>query len=135
MKKPSAIETLNQDIILLKAKRDDEFNMLKKQIHISYESIKPINLIKNAIKNVTELPDIKEGIGKVAIGVASGYLVKNIIFRSSYNPLKKLAGIALQVLVTNVAAKNSDKIKETGKGAFHLLKSLIAPKKKVFSDN
>ena len=135
MKKINATEKLNQDIILLKAKRDDEFIALKKQIHTTYESIKPINLIKNAIKDVTALPDIKEGIGKVAIGVASGYLVKNIVFRSTYNPLKKLAGVALQVLVTNLAAKNSDKIKESGKGAFHFLKSLIASKKSGFSAN
>ncbi len=130
MKTESAIDVLNRDILLLEESRFIQFNDLKEQLNTTYESLKPINLIKSTFKDATEFPDIKAGIGKAAIGMASGYLLKKLIFESSANPLKKLAGVAFQALVTNVAAKNSDKIKETGINIFEIAKGLIMPKKK-----
>jgi len=130
MKTETATDSLNRDILLLEEKRCKEFNNLKEQLHTTYESLKPINLIKSTIIDVTQSPDIKEGMGKAAIGMASGYLLKKLVFGSSINPFKKLAGVAFQAIVTNVAAKNSDKIKETGINIFEIAKALIMPKKK-----
>ena len=130
MKNETATDILNRDILLLEQRRFEQFQDLKEQLHVTYESLKPINLIKNTFKDVTHSPDIKDGIGKAAIGMVSGYLLKRVVFGSSANPIKKLAGVAFQTLVTNVAAKNSDKIKEKGINLFKIAKSLILPNKK-----
>lgn len=135
MKTESAIDILNRDILLLEAKRYEQFEDLKNQLHITYESIKPMNFIKNAFKDATESPDIKGGIGKVAIGMATGFIVKKLLFGSSINPLKKLAGVAFQALVTNVAVKNSDKIKDVGVTVFEAAKKLILGNKKQSIEN
>ena len=131
MKKENATDILARDILLLEAKRAGELSDLKNQVHLAFESIRPINLIKSTIEDVTHSPDVKGGIGKAAIGVATGFIVKKLLFGGhSLNPLKRLAGVALQTIVTNVAANNSDKIKEGGATLFEMAKALINRKRK-----
>lgn len=130
MKTETQIDILNRDIFLLKKKQAEDFTNLKEQLNITYQSITPINFIKSVIEDATHSPDLKDGIGKAAIGMASGFLLKKLVFGSSINPIKKIASIAFQALITNVAAKNSDKIKDTGMGIFEIAKSLLIPKKK-----
>jgi len=121
MKKNSPNDSLDEAIVLLELKRDLELLQLKQQLNEVLESLKPINLIKDTFNAVTASPDLKNGIGKTVLGVASGLLVKNILFRNSYNPLKVVAGIVLQTVASGLAAKNSDKIKSTGQRLFHAI--------------
>ncbi len=123
MKKNSPNNSLDEAIALLETKRDQELNQLKEQLHEVHESLKPINLIKDTFKAVTASPDIKKGIGKTAIGAASGFLVKSILFRNSYNPLKVIASMVLQSVAAGIASNNSDKIESTGQRLFHALLS------------
>lgn len=131
MKVETATEILNREIIFLERKRSEEFKNLKEQFHTASQSLKPINLLKSTFEQVRQSPDFKSDIGKAAIGMFSGYLLKKLVFRSSVNPLKILAGVAFQALATNVAAENSEKIKETGINIFEIVRALIKPKKKV----
>lgn len=130
MKPQTSTDILSRDILLLEAKRKMEFADLKEHLHSTYESLRPINLIKSTFEDVTHSPDIKGGIGKAAIGMATGYLLKKVVFGSSINPLKNIAGAAFQALVTNVAAKNSDKIKEGGLNIVEIAKSLFMSRRK-----
>lgn len=130
MKAQSATDILALDILLLEGNRDRDFDALKEQALETYESLRPINLIKDTFKDLTHSPDIKGGIGKAVIGLTTGYLLKKLMFGSSHNPLKNLAGAAFQAVATNIAAKNSDKIKEGSIDLFEIVKSFIMPKKK-----
>ncbi len=123
MKQESPNDQLKRAIMLLEIKRDEEMKDLKEHFRKTYESFKPVNLIKNTLKEVIHSPDVRNGIGKTAIGVASGYLVKNLLFRSSYNPIKIVAGVVLQTIVTRLATDNLDKIKSTGQKLVHALLS------------
>ena len=96
MKPETATQILHREIIFLERKRSEEFKELKEQLHTTYESLKPINLLKSTFEVVTKSPDIKRDIGKAAIGMFSGYLLKKLVFTSSMNPLKILAGLCLQ---------------------------------------
>lgn len=129
MKKESAIDILNRDILLLEVKRNQQLLDLKDQLHHTYESLQPVNLIKGVFKSATESPDFANGLSKAALGVTSGHLIRKLLFGSSHNPLKKMAGIAIQAIVTNVVSNNSEKIQESGKGLFDTIKSLITSKK------
>jgi len=129
MKAESATDLLTRDILLLELKRTRELVVLKEQVHTTRESLKPINLVKSIIKGVTNSREVEGGIGKAAFGVATGYLLKKLVFGSSANPLKKLAGLTFQTLVTNATVKNSEKIKETSIGVFKRVKALILSKK------
>jgi len=125
MKKLSPNDSLNQAIALLEKKREEEIVDMKAQFHTLYESLKPINLIKDIFKAAIASPNLKNGIGKTMIGFVSGFLVKNIFFRKSHNPLKIVAGALLPMMASSVASNHSDQIRLTGQKLFHSLLSLI----------
>jgi hypothetical protein len=129
MKKETALDVLRRDIVKLEARRSEDLHLLKEQLHETYESLKPVNLIKGIFKSATESPEITGGLTKAAMGVTSGHLIKKLLFGGSHNPLKKLAGVAVQAIVTNVVSNNSEKISDTGKNIFNVIKSFVTKKK------
>ena len=132
MKKVTPNDTLNEAIALLEIKSAAQLVDLKTQFHITYESLRPVNLIKNTLKEATASPTLKNGISSAAIGMASGYIVKNLLFRSSLNPIKIAAGLVMQTLATNLASKNSDTIKSGGQKLVHALMARFMPRKREF---
>jgi len=134
MKKQTPNAKLAYDIALLELKREREFRDLNENFHLLYESMKPVNMIKGALKEITGSGDTAKNVSSAAIGVTSGYLLKKILFRPTMNPLKMLAGVVLQTVATNMAAKHSEEIKASG---YKLLKAVVGkiiPKKKTFSE-
>jgi hypothetical protein len=123
-------EKIAKQISWLEVKRKEELQELKTEFHILHENLKPINQVKHFIGSLTGSPDVKQGIAKAAIGTASGYLARKVLFRPTINPLKKLLGFAVQTAVTKLAAHNSEKIQSSGKDIFQHLISLIGKKKR-----
>lgn len=119
MKQKNETDALNEAISLLENKRAEELKLLKEQLHLVSESLKPINLIKNTWHEVASSPEIKNNIVNNTIGLATGYLTKKVLFGASHNPVKKLIGTLLQFAVANVVSKHSDGIKSTGENLLH----------------
>ncbi len=105
---------LKERITFLEDRQSREMITLKEQAHVTYESFKPINLLKNTLEEFTYQPDLKDKILKGMAGVTTGYLSKKIFVGTSHNPAKKLAGTLFQVAVTALVAGNSDKLKAIG---------------------
>ena len=114
MKKKNETDALNETIVLLQDKQTQELKLLKEQFHLTYESLKPINLIKNAFHEVTSSPDLKNKLLNNVIGLTTGYLSKKVLIGTSNNPIKKILGTLLQFSVANVVSKHSDNIKSVG---------------------
>ncbi len=132
MKKNSPNDLLDEAIQLMETKRDMELIQIKYTLNEVLDSLKPINIIKDTFKKVTDSSDIKEGFGNTAVGVASGFLVKNILFRKTLNPIKLIARVILQTVTTGVVATNSGKIKSKSQNLFHALLSTVKSRKKAF---
>jgi hypothetical protein len=111
MGKISSIKELRESIRQLEIKQVEDERLLKEQFMVTYESLKPINLVKNSIKKLIESPDLKGGLFSTTLGLAAGYLTKKAAVGSTHNPLKQILGTLLQLGVTNAVAKNSDGIK------------------------
>lgn len=105
---------LKEKITFLEDRQSREIVLLKEQAHATYESFKPINLLKNTLEEFTYQPDLKEKILKGMAGITTGYLSKKILVGTSHNPIRKLAGTLFQVAVTTLVAGNSDKLKAIG---------------------
>ena len=108
MKELNETDTLNETIALLEYKQDRELMILKEQFQLTYESLKPLNLIKNAFSEMTNSPDIKGNILNNVIGLSTGYLSKRILLGSTHNPIKRILGSVLQFVVANVVTKKTD---------------------------
>ena len=114
MQKLNATDSLNTAILLLEDKRAMEWGLLKRQMHSIHESIKPLNLIKSAFKEVTTFPDIKTNIVDTTIGMTTGYIARKVLWTASRNPLVNVLGTILQIAITNVVTKHPDAIKSSG---------------------
>ena len=114
MKHRTETDSLNEQILLLEAKQSIELKALKDQFHVTYESLKPLNLIKSAFNEATTSPDIKNNLLNNAIGMTTGYLSKKVLVGSTHNPLKNVFGTLLQFAIGNVVSKHSGGLVATG---------------------
>jgi hypothetical protein len=115
MQKVNSYAELQDAIILMKIEQAEKSKLLQEQLNISYESLKPLNLLKSALKDISSSPAIGENILGSVAGLASGYLSKTIFVGTSGNLFRKLIGSVLQFGVTNVVAKHPDAIRSFGR--------------------
>lgn len=110
----SKAQVLKKSIEVLEQKQLEEEKLLRAQIIKVYESIKPYNLLWNAIKDAVSSSELKGSLIESASGLVSGYLSRKLLVRSSKNPLLRLAGLFVQYGVTNIVTNNSTFIKNAG---------------------
>lgn len=123
MNNKNQTEALNKAIEVLQKKKDIEFELLKEQFHITYESLKPINLIKSTLADVASSPELKNNVLNNLIGLTTGYISKKVLLGSSRNPIKILLGSLFQFAIAKVVSKHTESIKSTGENIlFNILK-------------
>lgn len=108
MKKMNQTDALNETIALLEYRQEKELTILKEQFELTYDSLKPLNIIKKAFDQMTTSPDLKGNLLSNVIGMATGYITKKVIVRSSHNPFKRILGNVLQFVITNIVSKRTD---------------------------
>ena len=118
---------LRASILLLEIKQAEEGRLLKEQFRTTYESLRPVNLIKNTFNELASLPNLKKDALNATLGIAAGYLSRKVAIGTTHNPLKKLLGAFLQMSVTSIVAKNGDGIKST---TLNILNSVFSKKDK-----
>jgi hypothetical protein len=114
MKKISAAMELKESIQILESQQTAKGLILKEQMYITYETLKPINILKKTLQDVSASPYLIDNILGSAVGMTSGFLSKRIFVGTSGNLLRKLLGSILQFGVTNVVAQHADTIKSIG---------------------
>jgi hypothetical protein len=95
----------------LEYKQALELSLLKEQFLITYDSLRPINIIKNTLRDLTSSPEIKDNLIGTTVGLTAGYISKTIIQATTSNPLIKIFATVLQFGISNVVSKNQDTIK------------------------
>lgn len=114
MKKQDAGLAIEQLIIAKEEELAIERRLLKIHFQQTYESLKPINLIKSTLKQAISSPLLKTNIADGLVGLASGFVAKKIITGKSHNPINKLAGLLIETLVSQKVIQNADTIKTIG---------------------
>lgn len=109
MKKISANTLLKDSIKQMEIKRYQELILLKAQAYEVGDSFKPINLVKNTFFAITDSSNLKMGITKTVIGVASGLLFRKMLFRIASKPIRKVAGVLIQTAVLGLIANHPNK--------------------------
>jgi hypothetical protein len=119
---------LKMAILNLERKNAVQKELLIEQFHATHDSLRPVNLIKNIVKDITGSPDLGTNIINSSIGLATGFISKKILIGRSSNFFKKILGNIIELGVANVVAKNSDGLKEKGASFF---KNLFKKKEEV----
>jgi hypothetical protein len=121
MKNQSASERLKLLIIEKEAQHIEEDKMLKEHFHAVYDSLKPINLIKNTLSEAITSPDIRNNLFNAAIGFGTGYIAKKLIIKRPDGLIENIEGNMLQLLVAAKVTDNADEIRSVIKTIFYKL--------------
>ena len=118
MKNKNEKEILNELINIQEMRYANDLAKLKNQFDVAYESVKPINLVKNLFQEVTASPEIKNNLLNNIIGFGTGYISKKLLLGATHNPIKKVLGTLFELAVANTVSKNSEGIKTIGGNLF-----------------
>jgi len=127
MKNISPFDRLKNSIQTLEAEQAIKEQLLREQFSITYESLKPINLIKSVLNDITSSPYLLDNILSTSVGLATGYVSKKVVVGSSGNVFRKLMGSVLQFGVTNIVSQHPDLIKAFGQ---YLIEHIFRKKEK-----
>jgi len=106
---------LHYAIQLLEAEQAVKLELMKKQFHLAYESLKPINLIDNVLNEIIASPYQLNNLLSSGVGLAADYLSKKAFKNTSNNKFRKFLRIAMQFGITNIIAQNPKILKSLGK--------------------
>jgi hypothetical protein len=101
--------------------------LFKEQVYITFESLKPLNLLNSTLKDLYSSPYLNENILGSVVGIASGYFSKKIVVGASANILRKLFGTILQLGITYFVSQQYDVIKSFGQ---YIVKQIFRKGKK-----
>lgn len=77
------------------------------------ESFSPSNMLKGALKDIGSSPGLRTAAIDTAIGIGTGFLGRKLYVGGSGNILKKIAGSAVQFLITNLVRRKMPEIRKT----------------------
>jgi|SRR6185312_10248705 len=123
MEKIKNIEELKSAIRQLENEKLLREILLKEQFITLCESLKPINILKDTLKDAHRDPELKTTLVNNAIGFVSGAVIRKIVTGKSYNPLRNLVGMVLERLVS----RNAERIRTV---ADNMLEKIINHQKK-----
>src|SRR5436305_8571427 len=89
----------------LEEKKIVQEEVLLNEFHATYESLKPLNVLKKA----TSSPVVRNSLLKGAIGLGAGILSKNLIVGNAAGFVRKVVGNVLEFGIAALVA-NSGKI-------------------------
>lgn len=101
-------ERLDLAIEELERRRNLQLEDIKLQLSVTYESAKPINLLKQGFQGFKESPEIKSSLFQSVVSLAGGYLSKKLLIGKTNTIFKSILGYALQYGVTNFISKKVD---------------------------
>jgi len=95
MQKIKGIMDLKSAIQQLEYTQAMEWGLLKEQIIDTCENLKPINIIKDTLKEAYSTPDFKAIILKTIINFTTGFIARKAFIGKSPNILIKLLGFIM----------------------------------------
>jgi len=110
-----SIAELKDAIQQLENQQTEDWNLLKQQSLITFNSLKPFNIIKNAVMEVVSAPDVKVNIVNAAIGFTTGFVAKNLLMGPSHTIFTKVIGSLVEMSVATNVIKNAGEIKSLGR--------------------
>ncbi len=113
---------LKQAIAALEQKKLQQQEMLIQQLHVTYQGLKPTNLLKEGFDKLLQNSGaVTSGAVKTAAGIGIGMLTKKFFFGKHSSIATKLAGTALDLFLTKKAVDNTDTIKAYGTAVYNNL--------------
>lgn len=110
----------------LELQKEMQKDLLVEHFHTTYESLKPVNILKNSLSKVIHSPAAVDNIINTSVSLGVGLLSKKLLLGKSSGIVKKLLGTAMEFGVAGMISKQSNSLKL---GALNLLSKVFKSKK------
>ena len=114
MEKNTPYSDLKAAILLLEKEKTAKGQLLKEQVKVSLDSLKPLNLLKNTFNNFAESPEVQNNLVDLAIAIGTGFISKKVISGSKTHSRVKQAGILVIDALNVYIARNPEIIRTVG---------------------
>ena len=114
MQEITSADGLKNAIQLLESEQADKGQQLKEQFLLTFESFKPVNLLKSTLNDVNSSPYLIDNILSTVMSLTTGFISRKIFIGASGNKFRKLIGHILQFGVTNFVAQHHGTISSIG---------------------
>lgn len=105
---PSA--NLDMTIVMLEKEQKIRGDQLKIDFADAYDSLKPANILKNTIKELSTSSDLRTNIITASFSMAAGYLSSRILKGSNFKTFRKISALLIDYGVRNIL-RHPDAIK------------------------
>lgn len=112
MEKRYTVESLREEIKALEIKQDSDEKEFRQQLRETYENLKPVNILKNIVKDFYSTENLMNELVSTAVSVTSGFISKKLVIGRSKNQFLRLIGLAVQLGITSLVSKKIDVLKE-----------------------
>jgi hypothetical protein len=113
---------LDAAILALEIQQIEQAKQLKTELQNAWESVQPVNLIKNTLEQVNNSSELKDNLWNTAVGLGAVFLTKKVFVARAASPAKKIIGAALMFGITNLVAKNPGVVRAMATGIVGLLR-------------
>jgi hypothetical protein len=114
MQKITTVAGLKDAIKVLETEQKEKGKLLREQLFLTYESLKPVNLLKNTLKDLFSTSHLMEDFSGTTLGMAIGYLIKKLYIKESQSKFKKIMGSVFQLGISKLIAQKAEYIKAIG---------------------
>jgi hypothetical protein len=114
----NSISDLRNSIKILEEKQSEEGIILRQECSRIFNALKPINLIKNTLKEVVGSSEIKNNLLIGLTGIGLGHLSQKMISNESDSLIKKLTRGAVIYGISSIIVNHPEQIKLAGKMVF-----------------
>ena len=123
-------EELEKVIIELEKRKVIQENNLRLAFHSTMDSMKPMNLIKNTIHEVTHNSQIRNSAIRTAAGIGIGILTKDMFIGKAIPVLRKIIGSSVEAKVQDGMKNTANNVRAYGTA---LINQLFRKQKKTNS--
>lgn len=120
LKSTSSGKDLRAAIETLERAQSADGRTLRQHFMRTYESMRPLNLIKGAFTEITESQELKGHVFSSGMGLVAGHLSKRVYEIANSNGNSSIIGTVIQVGVTNAVARNPEVVQAAGRKMFRL---------------
>jgi hypothetical protein len=110
MQKIHNADDLKKAIEDLELRKTNEEELIKVHFHAVVESMRPANLVKTTVAEVSDSMHFKKNLVNIALGLGAGLLSKQLVVGKSVGIARSLLGSALEFGISNYVAKQSEEL-------------------------
>ena len=110
MHKSDPVENLEQLILVKQAEQEEAGRLLNDHFHLTYESLKPIHLLKSTVDEVMHSPELKQSIVMAIGAILTRIIAKKLIAQKPEDKAVLTSGQLIERVVAGLAVKNAAEI-------------------------